>query len=255
MNGAPLCNSAPCTRDLPEGRLHLEVTAPGASHPEAADTYVIPDKSKRLQIVFQELPPLPPPAPLRAGTAVITLATPGAGVHLYRSLPSAMHQDITAALGDGSQPFRMSIPPGQLWTLAAFAEGREPFARDILFEHDGDESPIAVALEVGPPDGKDRPWSVMPFGKDFTRPTQLAGMFPAYTRKALEARQEGKVIARCVLTTLGFLVDCRIEQSSAPLQNDAVLAALTTHRYTPAMFRGHPQAVFYTLPFNFKLPP
>jgi len=255
IEGAPPCNTAPCIRDLPQGPARLEVTAPGATHPETAKTYVIPEKNKRLEIVFQELPPLPPLPPLHAGTAVITLGTPGATVELFRSLPSAEHRDITAALGDGSRALRMPIAQGELWTLVAGSEGHKALAKDISFEHDGDEAPIAIALEPlsKAPGGGGTPY-VVPLGERITRPTRVAGMDPPYTQKAREARQQGLVIARCVMTTHGFLVGCRIVRSSAPLQNDAVLAALATHRYSPAMFEGRPQTVFYTLPFNFRLP-
>ena len=83
----------------------------------AAATYVVPDESKRLRIVFQALPPVPvpqlPPLPLHAGTAVIALAAPGATVELFQSLPSPAHRDITAALGDGAQALRVNILQGE----------------------------------------------------------------------------------------------------------------------------------------------
>ncbi len=76
---------------------------------------------------------------------------------------------------------------------------------------------------------------------------------PQYTREAMEAKVEGKVIARCTITLTGTLTDCRIIKS-LPFLDQAVLATLAGQRYSPVMYQGHPQSVFYTLTFRFKLP-
>lgn len=94
----------------------------------------------------------------------------------------------------------------------------------------------------------------VPFGDGMTPPTLVAGPSqPQYSRAALDARVEGKVIARCVLTPAGVLVQCRIVKSQ-PYLDDAVLAVLAAQRYTPVLYQGHPQQVYYTLTFRFKLP-
>lgn len=127
-----------------------------------------------------------------------------------------------------------------------------------------DGVPIAHSLDVSiplvtpPPDWK--PPQLPPkgdtreLGEDLTPPSLLSGpAHPMYTREALESCTEGRVIARCTITTEGRLVDCDIIQS-VPHLDDIVLDTLSRQRYSPVMFQGHPQSVYYTLPFTFRLP-
>jgi TonB family protein len=87
-----------------------------------------------------------------------------------------------------------------------------------------------------------------------TPPRLIEGKWPAYSDEAKALGAHGKVIARCTLTEEGVLVDCRIIKSLPPL-DQAVLDALATRRYTPTCYKGHPQRVYYTFPFNFDLGP
>jgi protein TonB len=81
---------------------------------------------------------------------------------------------------------------------------------------------------------------------------QSGSASPVYTREAREAKVEGKVIARCTITEEGRLVDCRIIKS-LPFLDEVVLANLAARKYSPVMYQGRPQRVYYTFPFNFKL--
>lgn len=91
------------------------------------------------------------------------------------------------------------------------------------------------------------------FTEGMTRPVQLEGRDPQYTREALEARVEGKLIAKCVINTGGRLESCRIIKS-LPMMDQAVLGALATKRYTPVMYQGRPVAVQYIFEFRLVLP-
>lgn len=94
----------------------------------------------------------------------------------------------------------------------------------------------------------------LPFGEGMTPPSLVGGAAqPQYPREALEAKVEGKVIARCTITVAGTLTDCKIIKG-LPFLDQAVLATLAGQRYSPVMYQGHPQSVFYTLTFRFKLP-
>ena len=44
---------------------------------------------------------------------------------------------------------------------------------------------------------------VLPFGAGMTRPEKMSGPAPQYTREALEARVQGLMIVKCVITTEG----------------------------------------------------
>jgi protein TonB len=83
-----------------------------------------------------------------------------------------------------------------------------------------------------------------------TRPVQVEGRDPVYTREALEARIQGLMIVKCVITIEGRLENCRIIKP-LPHMEKAVLDALSTRRYKPVTYQGRPVAVDYV--FNIKL--
>jgi protein TonB len=95
--------------------------------------------------------------------------------------------------------------------------------------------------------------SALPFGLGMTRPQQIAGAAPQYSREAIAARVEGKVIVRCIITIDGQVRDCKVIKG-VPILQDIVLDSLRQSRYTPVSYQGHPEAVQYVFTFNFKLP-
>jgi protein TonB len=93
---------------------------------------------------------------------------------------------------------------------------------------------------------------VLPFGEGMNRPKLMGGPEPTFPREAREAKVEGTLLAKCVITTEGALTDCRIIKS-LPFLDQPVLEALAQRRYTPVSFQGRPVAVEYVIPFKFKL--
>jgi len=93
---------------------------------------------------------------------------------------------------------------------------------------------------------------VLPFGEGMSLPRLLEGPEPVYPRAAREARVEGTLLAKCVITTEGALRGCRIIKS-LPFLDQPVLDALAQRRYTPVSFQGRPVAVEYVIPFKLKL--
>ena len=91
---------------------------------------------------------------------------------------------------------------------------------------------------------------VLPFGAGMTRPEKIGGPSPQYTREALEARVQGLMIVKCVITTEGKVEKCRIIKP-LPHMEQSVLDALYAQRYKPVTFQGRPVQVDYT--FNIKL--
>jgi protein TonB len=105
---------------------------------------------------------------------------------------------------------------------------------------------------VVPPPPPPPTFAVIPFGDGMSRPSKSAGPEPVYNREAREAKVEGTVIARCVITTTGAVQNCVIVKG-LPFLDEVVLAALAQRRYTPVVFNGQPINVQYTIPFRFKL--
>jgi protein TonB len=94
--------------------------------------------------------------------------------------------------------------------------------------------------------------TVLPFGPGMTRPQQISGVPPTYSREARAARVEGKVLVRCVITVTGEVRNCQVIKG-VPMLTELVLASLQSSRFTPVHYRGVPQAIQYLFTFNFKL--
>jgi protein TonB len=91
---------------------------------------------------------------------------------------------------------------------------------------------------------------VLPFGDGMTRPIPSPdNVPPRYTREALEAKIEGLMLVKCVITTEGHLENCRIIKP-LPHMAEAVLTALKAWRFAPVMFQGRPVSVDYVIPVH-----
>ena len=86
-----------------------------------------------------------------------------------------------------------------------------------------------------------------------TRPALLSKTDPLYTREALEARVEGLMLVKCVITPRGGLTNCRIVKG-LPHMDSAVLAALSKWTYSPVTYQGQAVSVDYVIPVRLVLP-
>lgn len=98
------------------------------------------------------------------------------------------------------------------------------------------------------------PEGVVPFREGMTAPRLLAGT-PGLTfsREAVEARVEGMMTLRCVISDDGQGRDCRVHES-LPHMEEAVLLGMYQQRYAPATLDGKPVSVAYTFQFRLKTP-
>jgi protein TonB len=94
---------------------------------------------------------------------------------------------------------------------------------------------------------------VLPFGPGMSLPRLVEGPEPVYPREAREARVEGTLLAKCVITTEGALRGCQIIKP-LPFLDEPVLTALARRRYTPVSFQGRPVNVEYVISLRFELP-
>jgi eukaryotic-like serine/threonine-protein kinase len=116
-------------------------------------------------------------------------------------------------------------------------------------------APVATVAVVAPSAAPTpaAPAAVQRFEEGMTRPTPISAVAPAYTREALEAKVEGTVIAKCVVTTSGALTGCRIVKG-VPHMDQAVLSALAASKYQPATLQGKPVSVDYIFTMRLVLP-
>lgn len=94
---------------------------------------------------------------------------------------------------------------------------------------------------------------IMRFQDGMARPVALSAPSVTYTREARQARVEGTVLARCVITTSGSLTGCRIVKG-LPYMDAAVLSALASSRYRPITYEGRPVNVDYVFSLKLVLP-
>lgn len=113
----------------------------------------------------------------------------------------------------------------------------------------GTGTEISTAPPAPPPPPSNQ---VLPFGEGMNRPQLVGGPEPVFPREAREAKVEGTLLAKCVITTDGALTNCRIIKS-LPFLDQPVLEALAQRRYTPVSFQGRPVSVEYVIPFKFKI--
>ncbi len=107
-------------------------------------------------------------------------------------------------------------------------------------------SPTPTSPSASPPSGS----AVLPFGPEMSRPVLLGGDSIIYTREAMLSNVEGVMIARCTITNVGSLQNCRVIRG-LPFMDKALLDALATRRYSPVVFQGKTIAVEYV--FNVKV--
>ena len=70
--------------------------------------------------------------------------------------------------------------------------------------------------------------------------------------EARAAEVEGIMLVKCTITTEGNVTNCQIIKP-VPLMDQVTLKWLSTAKYTPVTFQGHPVAVSYVFTFRFKI--
>jgi serine/threonine-protein kinase len=155
---------------------------------------------------------------------------------------------LEPASGDASP----TIATGATVTTAAASVDTGPAATPVAVAPPTVVPTIAAVVPTAAPVAAAPP-AVMRFEEGMTRPTPIAAVAPAYTREALEAKVEGTVIAKCVVTTSGALTGCRIVKG-VPHMEQAVLNALSASKYAPATLQGKPVSVDYIFTMRLVLP-
>jgi protein TonB len=194
---------------------------------------------KQLDVSFKDPAPARPAAPARAPQANAMAPAQRTNAKPPPSDPTRATPSPTAA------PMAIDGTATSGSPDAPTGSGGDPTAH-------GDPDATGVS-GTGPQAGGASGTEVVPFGPGMTRPQRIAGADPAYTREAIQARVEGKVLAKCVVAADGTVRNCAIIKG-LPYMNDVVLQALAGQRFRPALFQGRPTSVSYVFSFNFSLP-
>ena len=161
-----------------------------------------------------------------------------------------------SAVTDETGAFEMSfLPPGSYGLLVKH-DGFQNFSPDSLVLK-GRRVKIRLALlaTVAPPSRPAAPAETAVEFNDatMTAPSMLSGPNPEYTDEAVERGVEGTMTLRCIVDAQGRVHGCKV-QKGLPFMDRAVIKALESRKYKPAMSQGKPVDVFYTFTLRLKLP-
>ncbi|MEO8181000.1 MAG: energy transducer TonB [Deltaproteobacteria bacterium] len=191
--------------------------------------------------------PAPAPEPPAAAPPPVAPLTRAVAARVHVALRPAPDSVVALpAEATPPQPARASMP----------VESSAP-ASTAPTDASGAAVSGSAATQSGVPDGaatgSGGPTQILPFGPGMTRPRQISGRKPEYTRQAIAARVQGKVLARCVITSTGAVEDCQLIKG-VPLLTDIVLDRLHESRFEPVTYQGRPRSIRYVFTYNFELP-
>ncbi len=174
----------------------------------------------------------------RRGGATRTAAGTGTG----RVEPTAGKESAAPSMGGMSAPVLLgpetTPPPPE--PVAAEAESTGPVPGGLAVAMPALTQGLSAPTGDGP----------VPFQEGMARPVELKGKDIVYTREALEAKVQGTMVVKCVITKEGVVDNCRIIKG-LPYMNEAVVSALKERQYKPISLGGQPVDVDYV--FNLRL--
>lgn len=110
-----------------------------------------------------------------------------------------------------------------------------------------DEQPVDATASDAERSGD----GTIPFEKGMNRPGQIAGPSPSLPPQAIAEHVTGTWIARCVITETGSVEGCKIVKGLR-LSDAHLLQIIQAQKYSPVVFEGKPQRVFYTFKITFR---
>jgi TonB family protein len=194
---------------------------------------------------FQPRPARPAPARKPGAAATLTSEEDEEDALLDAELAAATEAEEGELNEDGEpirQPRVEPLPPAAASTTAA------PPPAQVAPPAPAAPPVVASPAPAPAPEISD----VVPFGEGMTRPVQISGDAPVYSREAIASGAQGTMIIRCVITHEGKVERCRVLKTVAILE-DAVVKALLSRRYEPARYQGKAVSVEYV--FTLQLVP
>jgi eukaryotic-like serine/threonine-protein kinase len=173
-------------------------------------------------------------SPLAVSTATPTVATPSPSdpPRAVETEPAGVPVSPEVTPSSGSEP-----------AAAAVVDAPEPRAIPVV------RKPVAVVarpkrtVTKSPPRPQAPPPPVhegdlVALGPGVTPPRKISGKTAYYPPAALEKRLQGKVVVELVVSEKGEPSDLRVVESAGSLLDKAVLDAIRTWRYEPAVMNG-----------------
>lgn len=171
----------------------------------------------------------------------------------------AVERSATAASPSEERPAEYSM--GSLEPAMAFEDDVVPSAPIA------EEKPAAVAAPAPTPAVAKSSAQAVPastggamaesdellrFTEGMRRPRPVSRPLPVYTPSARDARVQGMMVIKCVITTRGAVENCRVLKT-VPVMERVVLETIAQWRYRPYVYEGKIHPLEYV--FNIKLTP
>ncbi|HRI70295.1 MAG TPA: energy transducer TonB [Polyangium sp.] len=113
------------------------------------------------------------------------------------------------------------------------------------------ESTGAKGTDVEKTDAPEYANVTIPFGPGMSRPTLIAGLTPSLPPIAIAKGVTGTWIGRCIITEQGSVEGCEVIKG-LPESNEHICQSIQAQKYTPIIFEGKPQRVFYQFKITFR---
>jgi protein TonB len=97
------------------------------------------------------------------------------------------------------------------------------------------------------------PTTVVRFGPGVAKPVLVSQAPMVFTREAYEHNVGGIALVKCIIELDGSVSQCRIVKG-LPYMNEAILGSVSRWRYTPVLYKGHPQRVEMVIPVRVHPP-
>jgi protein TonB len=105
---------------------------------------------------------------------------------------------------------------------------------------------------IAPPAPPPAPNKPVRLHSGMTAPRKVVDVPPNYPELALRTRKDGIVIVEATIDERGNVIAAHVLRS-APLLDEAALAAVRQWKFTPAVLNGEPVPVVMTVTVNFQL--
>jgi serine/threonine-protein kinase len=245
------------------GVLELEITHRGEAHAptriEAQATTVkgVPPPSSQATTVKGVTPPLSTPGPAtpavtptsetvvmptahREGVLVLDSDPPGAMVFVD-SKPAGRAPLDAVDVSFGRHLVRMELP------------GRETVSATVEVRPERCVKVVTFTLPLpGPGPGQVRPGQLVGFGPEVTPPVRVSGAVPGYPETARERGLEGTPVVEVWISEVGEVFNVAVIESAGEILDNALIAAVSRWRFSPAMLRGVPVSLRLTVQHHFR---
>ena len=123
-----------------------------------------------------------------------------------------------------------------------------PFTNDPLPSTRPANVPAPIIPVAAPPQDE-----ILTVGGAVSRPVQLTGQAPRYTKVALHSRTEGTVILKAIIDERGRVSNVQVLRGLPMGLDQAAVDAVQAWTFEPAKLAGRPVKVYYTLTVKFQL--